>query len=106
MNLINRSPAVHFFLRLIAPVAGLMPRTVESLRYLLAYKTRRRYRHPRDAQDRIMADYFQAIAKSNIPLQRYGKAGELDSCAIFLAAPTSTYVNGQNIAVDGGYTCV
>ena len=52
------------------------------------------------------SDYFQAIAKSNIPLQRYGKAGELDSCAIFLAAPTSTYVNGQNIAVDGGYTCV
>ncbi len=65
MNLINRSPAVHFFLRLIAPVAGLMPRTVESLRYLLAYKTRRRYRHPRDAQDRIMADYFQAIADSD-----------------------------------------
>ncbi|MBQ8553759.1 MAG: SDR family oxidoreductase [Alistipes sp.] len=52
------------------------------------------------------SDYFQAIAKSNIPLQRYGKAGELDSCAIFLAAPTSTYVNGQNIAVDGGYTCI
>jgi len=52
------------------------------------------------------SDYFQSIAKANIPLQRYGKEGELDSCALFLASPASTYVNGQNIAVDGGYTCV
>lgn len=52
------------------------------------------------------SDYFQAIAKNNIPLGRYGKNGELDTCAIFLASPASTYVNGQNIAVDGGYTCI
>lgn len=52
------------------------------------------------------SDYFQAIAKSNIPLQRYGRQGELDTCALFLASPCSTYVNGQNIAVDGGYTCI
>lgn len=52
------------------------------------------------------SDYFQAIAKQNIPLGRYGKEGELNSCALFLASPASTYVTGQNIAVDGGYTCV
>lgn len=52
------------------------------------------------------SDYFQAIAKNNIPLGRYGKNGELDTCAIFLSSPASTYVNGQNIAVDGGYTCI
>ncbi len=52
------------------------------------------------------SDYFQAIAKQSIPLGRYGKAGELDTCALFLASPASTYVNGQNIAVDGGYTCI
>lgn len=52
------------------------------------------------------SDYFQAIAKRSIPLERYGFAGELDTCALFLASPMSTYVNGQNIAVDGGYTCV
>ena len=52
------------------------------------------------------SDYFQAIAKNNIPLGRYGKQGELDTCALFLASPASTYVNGQNIAVDGGYTCI
>lgn len=52
------------------------------------------------------SDYFQAIAKRSIPLERYGQSGELDTCALFLASPNSTYVNGQNIAVDGGYTCV
>ena len=52
------------------------------------------------------SDYFQAIAKRSIPLERYGRSGELDTCALFLASPHSTYVNGQNIAVDGGYTAV
>lgn len=52
------------------------------------------------------SDFFQAIAKRSIPIERYGKSGELDTCALFLASPASTYVNGQNIAVDGGYTCV
>lgn len=52
------------------------------------------------------SDFFQKLAKANIPIGRYGKAGELDSCAIFLASEASSYVNGQNIAVDGGYTCI
>lgn len=52
------------------------------------------------------SEYFQAIAKRSIPLERYGRSGELDTCALFLASPNSTYVNGQNIAVDGGYTSI
>jgi gluconate 5-dehydrogenase len=52
------------------------------------------------------SDFFQDIAKRNIPLGRYGKQGELDTCALFLASPDSTYINGQNIAIDGGYTAV
>ena len=52
------------------------------------------------------SDYFQSIAKRSIPLERYGRSGELDTCALFLSSPHSTYVNGQNIAVDGGYTAV
>ena len=52
------------------------------------------------------SDFFQAQAKISIPLERYGKEGELDTCALFLASRFSSYVNGQNIAVDGGYTCI
>ena len=43
-------------------------------------------------------------AKGAIPVGRYGNEGELDTCALFLASSASSYVNGQNIAVDGGYT--
>ena len=52
------------------------------------------------------SDYFQAYMKSAVPLERYGKEGELDTCALFLASKESAYVTGQNIAVDGGYTAV
>jgi len=52
------------------------------------------------------SDYFQAFAKQSVPMQRYGHEGELNSAAIFLGAEESSYVTGQNIAVDGGYTTV
>ena len=56
--------------------------------------------------DTLNSEFFQNYAKTMIPLARYGNEGELDSAAIFLASPASSYVNGQNIAVDGGYTCM
>ena len=52
------------------------------------------------------SDYFQAYMKGAVPIERYGKEGELDTCALFLASPCSAYVTGQNIAVDGGYTAI
>jgi gluconate 5-dehydrogenase len=54
----------------------------------------------------LETDWFANYAKGAIPLGRYGKEGELDTCALFLASPLSSYVNGQNIAVDGGYTAI
>ena len=36
--------------------------------------------------------------------QSYGREGELDTTAIFLASPSSSYVNGVMVPVDGGYT--
>ena len=52
------------------------------------------------------SDFFQANAKTMIPEERYGETGELDTAAIFLASPASSYVTGVNLAVDGGYTCM
>ena len=49
---------------------------------------------------------FQEFAKRTVPMQRYGKEGELNAAAIFLASKEASYVTGVILPVDGGYTCV
>jgi gluconate 5-dehydrogenase len=56
--------------------------------------------------DTLKSDFFQEHAKRTIPEGRYGEEGELDGLAILLSSPSSSYLTGQNIAVDGGYTCI
>ena len=51
-------------------------------------------------------EYFQDFAHRSVPMKRYGKPGELNSAAIFLGAEESSYVTGQVIAIDGGYSCI
>ncbi len=41
---------------------------------------------------------------SATPLGRMGRAGELETAALFLASPASSYVTGAVIPVDGGYS--
>jgi len=43
---------------------------------------------------------------SKIPIGRLGKAEEIASFVAWLAGPENTYIAGQNIAIDGGYTRV
>ncbi|MCR5491606.1 MAG: SDR family oxidoreductase [Bacilli bacterium] len=57
-------------------------------------------------EETLKSDYFQEFAHRTVPMQRYGNPGELNSAAIFLGAEESSYVTGQAIAVDGGYTCI
>ena len=57
-------------------------------------------------KETLDSDWFTAYAKGAIPVGRYGNEGELDTCALFLASSASSYVNGHNIAVDGGYTAI
>jgi len=38
-----------------------------------------------------------------IPMKRFGRIDELVGAAIFLASEAASYVNGQILAVDGGY---
>ena len=49
---------------------------------------------------------FQKFAESHVPMKRYGKEGELNAAAIFLAARENSYTTGVILPVDGGYTCV
>ena len=51
-------------------------------------------------------DTFQEFAKTHVPMQRYGQAGELNPAAIFLASEEASYVTGVILPVDGGYTAV
>lgn len=51
-------------------------------------------------------EMFQAFANSHVPMKRYGKEGELNAAAIFLASDEASYVTGVILPVDGGYTAV
>jgi len=52
----------------------------------------------------IASDSGQAWIARNTPMRRIGSAHELDGALLFLASDASTYVTGQTIAVDGGWT--
>ena len=49
---------------------------------------------------------FQEFARLHVPMQRYGKPGELDAAAVFLASEEASYVNGVILPVDGGFVAV
>lgn len=57
-------------------------------------------------KDTLETDWFKNYAKNAIPEERYGVEGELDTAAIFLSSPASSYVNGIMVPVDGGYTAI
>jgi NAD(P)-dependent dehydrogenase (short-subunit alcohol dehydrogenase family) len=48
----------------------------------------------------------QQYFERTVPMQRAGNEGELDGALLFLASDASSYVTGQTIAVDGGWTAV
>lgn len=41
---------------------------------------------------------------SRTPLKRPGEANEVSSMVAFLCLPAASYITGQTVAVDGGFT--
>lgn len=54
----------------------------------------------------LNTEEFTAYMKQTVPMGRYGKEGELNAGAIFLASDEASYVTGAILPIDGGYTCV
>lgn len=48
--------------------------------------------------------WFISNLKNRVPLGRMGQAFELKGAVVFLASEASSYITGQNIVIDGGWT--
>jgi 3-oxoacyl-[acyl-carrier protein] reductase len=50
----------------------------------------------------VLTEDVRKAALSQIPLTRFGAAGDIAVAVMFLASPEASYVTGQVLAVDGG----
>lgn len=54
----------------------------------------------------IHDESFTNFVKNSTCIERIGKPDELDTALLFLAADGSSYITGQTIYVDGGWTAI
>jgi len=54
-------------------------------------------------EEQLNKDWLKA-ARSNIPLNRFGQAHEVAAAVRFLLSDEATYITGQSLSVDGGYS--
>lgn len=59
---------------------------------------------PSDSVQKDNPGFVERLSKK-VPLGRIGQADEIKGPMLFLASSASSFVNGANIVVDGGWTC-
>lgn len=59
---------------------------------------------PSEAVQRTNPAFIATLSKK-VPMGRVGASEELKGPTLFLASTASSFVNGTNIVVDGGWTC-
>jgi len=54
----------------------------------------------------IKENYFELYERDRLahPEQRLGSAEEVANVAVFICSPAASWVNGENVVVDGGFT--
>ncbi len=48
------------------------------------------------------SDEVETSVLNRVPMQRWGRAEEIASAALFLASDASSFMTGQSLVVDGG----
>lgn len=59
---------------------------------------------PSEMTEGMQEEGAQAFIKANGPMPRMGRDHELDGALLLLASPAGTFLTGQSIIVDGGWT--
>ena len=55
-----------------------------------------------EGMSRLVAPDFKERLRRRIPLGRFGRIRDIETCAVFLCSEAAGYINGAVIAVDGG----
>ena len=57
-------------------------------------------------QDQVLTPEARQMFESLIPRGTMGRPEEIASAALFLASDDSSFVNGVDLAVDGGFSAI
>jgi NAD(P)-dependent dehydrogenase (short-subunit alcohol dehydrogenase family) len=55
-----------------------------------------------DSQNPVFVENYN----KRVPMGRMGNAEDISPVVVFLLSDEAKYITGQNIAVDGGWTCI
>ena len=58
------------------------------------------------ATNKNLSKKFLKRYEEKTPLKRMGKPNEIASCALFLTSEAASYITGEILTVDGGWSCI